>query len=89
VRPAGADAWSEVPLTHGYARNSRSIGVADMASALQTGRPHRANGEMAYHVLDIMHAIHEAASTGQRLNLTSTCQRPAPLPVGLTEGEID
>lgn len=89
VRRAGADAWSDIPLTHGYARNSRSVGVADMASALQSGRAHRANGELAYHVLDIMHSIHDSAASGKRIELASTCQRPAPLPLGLRDGEMD
>jgi hypothetical protein len=44
---------------------------------------------MAYHVLDIMHAIHDAASSGKRVDLTSTCSRPAPFPLGLLEGRLD
>ena len=89
VRRAGASEWSEIPLTHIYDKNSRSLGVADMVAALQLGRPHRANGEMAYHVLDVMHSIHDAASTGQRVEMASTCSRPAPLPLGLRYGQVD
>jgi predicted dehydrogenase len=89
VRRAGASEWSEVPLTHGYAKNTRSLGVADMVCALQSGRPHRANGEMAYHVLDIMHAIHDAARTGSHVEVASTCTRPAALPLGLRPGQLD
>ncbi len=89
VRRAGASEWSEVPLTHGYAKNSRSLGVADMACGLQSGRPHRANGEMAYHVLDIMHAIHDAAREGKHVEMASTCTRPAALPMGLRNGQLD
>ncbi len=89
VRRAGASEWSEIPLTHGYARNSRSLGAADMACGLRSGRPHRASGEMAYHVLDIMHAIHDASQSGDHVNLTSTCQRPEALPVGLKDGKLD
>ncbi len=89
VRRAGASEWSEIPLTHGYARNSRSLGAADMACGLRSGRPHRASGEMAYHVLDIMHAIHDASQSGYHVNLTSTCQRPEALPVGLKDGKLD
>ncbi|MFN2285132.1 MAG: gfo/Idh/MocA family oxidoreductase, partial [Anaerolineae bacterium] len=69
--------------------NSRGIGVADMAYALRSGRPHRASGELAYHVLDIMHAIHDAANEGRRVTLESTCERPAPLPLGLRKGLLD
>ena len=89
VRRAGAGEWSDVPLTHGYTKNSRGIGVADMAYALRSGRPHRANGEMAYHVLDIMHAILESAREGRHIELSSTCTRPEPLPMGLREGRLD
>ncbi len=89
VRRAGASEWSQVPLTHGYTRQSRGIGVADMAYALRSGRPHRANGEMAYHVLDTMQAFLDASATGKHIELTSTCKRPAPLPLGLCEGWLD
>ncbi len=89
VRRAGASDWSEVPLTHGYTKNSRGIGVADMAYALRSGRPQRASGDMAYHVLDIMHAFHDASREGRHVELSSTCTRPAPLPLGLREGTLD
>jgi predicted dehydrogenase len=85
----GASQWSEVPLTHGYADNARGIGVADMACALRSGRPHRANGQLAYHVLDIMHAFHDASREGKHVELASTCARPAPLPMGLAHGKLD
>lgn len=74
--------WQAVPLTHGYTENLRSVGVADMAMAVREGRPHRANGDMTLHVLDIMQSIHESAEQGRYLALETTCQQPAPLPVG-------
>jgi predicted dehydrogenase len=82
-------AWHEAPLTHSYADNSRSLGVADMAAALRSGRPHRANGDLAFHVLDIMHALHEASEQGRHIALASSCERPAALPPGLPAGQID
>lgn len=89
IRRAGAKEWHEVPLTHGYSENSRGLGVADMAYALRTGRPHRASGELAYHVLDIMHAFHDASEKGAHIELESTCRRPAALPMGLRHGQLD
>jgi predicted dehydrogenase len=89
VRRADASEWSTVPLTHGYTKQSRGIGVADMAYALRSGRPHRANGQLAYHVLDIMHAFHQASQEGRHVELASTCSRPEPLPLGLAEGRLD
>jgi predicted dehydrogenase len=86
---AGVKEWSDVPLTHGYIENSRGLGVADMAQALRSGRPHRANGDLAYHVLDIMEAFHDASREGRHIDLASSCDRPAPLPVGLRPGLLD
>ncbi|GHO42467.1 dehydrogenase [Ktedonospora formicarum] len=80
VRRAGDREWTDVPLTHGNTENSRGIGVADMAHAIRKGTQHRANGEMAYHVLDIMQSIHESSNEGRHIELSSTCERPAPLP---------
>jgi predicted dehydrogenase len=83
IRRAGAQEWSDVPLTHGFTKNSRGLGVADMASAIRSGRPHRANGELAYHVLDLMHAFHDASREDRHIKIESSCERPAPLPLGL------
>ncbi len=80
--------WEDVPLTHGYVENSRGLGVADMAAAMRSGRTHRASGVLAYHVLDLMHAFHDASRTGTHIDVTSTCDRPAPLPLGLAPGEV-
>jgi predicted dehydrogenase len=84
VRLAGDDGWSEVPLTHGYTENCRGLGLADMALALRSGRPHRANGEVSYHVLEMMHALYEASSEERHVEVASTCDRPVALPAGGT-----
>ena len=80
IRKAHTDAWQEVPLTHGHTENSRGIGVADMAYALRTGHKHRANGALAYHVLDIMQSFDESSRANKHIELTSMCDRPEPLP---------
>lgn len=89
VRRAGASEWSSVPFTHGYTENSRGLGVADMAHALASGRKHRASGELAYHVLDIMQSILESAEAERTLTLSSRAERPAAFPLGLVEGILD
>ena len=89
IRRAGATEWSEMPITHLYTENSRGLGVADMAYAIESGRAHRANGQLAYHVLDIMCAIHDASNQDAHVQLASTCERPAPLPLGLLVGTLD
>jgi predicted dehydrogenase len=82
LRLAGEQSWTEVPITHSYTQNSRGLGVADMAEAIRSGRAHRANGELAYHVLDLMHTIHDASREGRHVEMTSSCQRPDALPEG-------
>jgi len=73
----------------GYNENSRGVGIADMAAATRSGRPHRASGEMGYHVIDIIHGFHEASNENRHVELASTCAQPAPLPMGLADWTID
>ena len=70
--------WEDVPLVEGRNQQSRGLGVVDMAAAIRAGRPHRASGQMAYHVLDVMHALLDASQVGQHIELASTCDRPVP-----------
>ncbi|MEZ4714040.1 MAG: Gfo/Idh/MocA family oxidoreductase [Caldilineaceae bacterium] len=86
-RPDGS--MEEMPYSHGYSENSRGIGIADMAYAIRSGRPHRANGEVARHVIDITLGIFESAKSERHVTLTTSCERPAPLPVGLVHGQLD
>lgn len=72
--------WRDIPLSHGYTDNSRGLGVADMANALRSGRPHRACDDLAYHVLEVMHAFHVAADRERTVTLSSHVSRPAALP---------
>ncbi|WP_308636383.1 Gfo/Idh/MocA family protein [Paenibacillus silvisoli] len=79
----------EFPYSHGFSKNSRGIGVADMAYAIQSGRPHRASGELSRHVLDITLGILDSAASGKHIAVTAPCERPAPLPVGLKYNQLD
>ena len=54
------------PTEHPYADgNYRIIGVADMAHAIRTDRPHRASGELAFHVLEVMEALQRSSDAGR------------------------
>lgn len=89
IRRADEKAWREVPLTHGYASEARGLGLSDMATAARSGHQHRANGEMAYHVLDIIESFMQSASEGKHVPLNSTCARPEALTPGLAIWEED
>lgn len=86
IRLKGEKEWRELPLTCGFEANGRGIGPSDMADAIRTGRTHRANGALAYHVLDLMHAFHDASANGSHVAIESTCEKPALMPEGLFDG---
>ncbi len=89
VRTLTSPEMTAVPPRFGYNGNSRGVGVADLSAAIRSGRPHRASGEMAYHVVDIITSIFDASESGQAVELASTCAQPAPLPQGLEDWQID
>lgn len=76
----GDEAWTEHTLSRPYADNTRGIGVADMARAILTGRPHRASGALACHVLEVMHAFEQSSETGTAIEIQTQPERPAALP---------
>jgi predicted dehydrogenase len=76
VRAMGAEEWETVETTE--VSSSRGTGVLDMARAIREGRPHRAQGSLAYHVLDTMVAIAESGQRGEFVEVSSTVE-PAPL----------
>ncbi|GGH76224.1 putative dehydrogenase [Pullulanibacillus pueri] len=88
IRRYDASEWSEMPLTHGFTENSRGLGLADMAYALRNHRKHRANGELSYHVLEVMHGFHDASDQGKHYILESHCDKPEPLPLGINENTV-
>ncbi|ANS74356.1 oxidoreductase [Paenibacillus yonginensis] len=79
---AGESEWTEQPLLPGFSENARGIAAADMAEAIRTGRPHRATGDLAYHVLEAMWAFHDASDEQGHYTMQSTCEVPAPMEEG-------
>jgi predicted dehydrogenase len=58
---------------------TRGTGVAELAQSIRAGRPERASGEQAFHVLDIMVSTIESAESGQPIEVTSTVTLAPPL----------
>ncbi len=79
--------WTEVPLA--FPNNARMIGVIDMVSAIRSGRKHRVNGDLAYHVLEIMTAFDKSSKSGQYVEMKTKVERPDPFPIGLDEWKVD
>ena len=84
----GESEWTEQSLTHSLAENSRGAGLSDMADAIDENRPHRASGDLAYHVLETMLGILDSSEKGQHIGLSSTIDKPAALATGLPEDSL-
>ena len=84
IKRGREEEWSAMPLSHGFAENSRGIGLANMANAVRNGGSFRAHGALAYHVLEMMQSFHESADSGQHLELDSQCEQPEPMPMNMS-----
>jgi predicted dehydrogenase len=89
IRKRGEREWTEIPLSHGNAEQSRGIGLADMIRGVQQSRPHRASLELSSHVLDLMESIVRASDEGSHVAPRTTCERPAALAPGLPDDTFD
>jgi predicted dehydrogenase len=79
IRLAGDDDWAVIPSAGASA--GRGMGVVEMARAIAAGEPHRASGDMALHVLEVMAKIDRSGVTGQFEPVETTFGAPAPLSV--------
>lgn len=61
---------------------SRGTGVVDLARALRAGEENRVPGALAFHVLDVMVSIAEAAERGEAVLVESTVAPSPTLPEG-------
>ncbi|MDB5325558.1 MAG: oxidoreductase domain protein [Phycisphaerales bacterium] len=84
----GKDEFVEVPhaFPTGY---GRSVGLADLATAIRTHRPHRCGGEQALAALEIMQAFTDSSESGRAIKPHTPYERPAPMATGLPFGTLD
>jgi predicted dehydrogenase len=77
IRRAGDDDWTVLPAEGAAA--GRGTGVVDMVRAIRDGTGHRATGEMALHVLEMMTAIERSAASAVFEPVATRFEVPAPL----------
>ena len=63
----------------------RIIGLLDMAAGVRNNRPHRASGELAMHVLEVLDAFERSSTEGRHVMIGASCERPQPLSLGKDE----
>jgi predicted dehydrogenase len=86
----GEQAWESFPTAHlplgriNYPAakpelaNYRGIGLAEMADAILTRRPHRCSGRFALHALAVMNGILESATEDRSVAVAVGAERPEP-----------
>ena len=77
-RRLGDKEWTPVTPRAATIPQQRGVGLAEMAWAMDAGRAHRASGDLALHVVDIMASAIDATKARCAIDLTTTCT-PAPL----------
>lgn len=63
----------------GALANYRAAGLADMAAAIEEGRPHRCNLDLAVHAVEVMTGILKAGEERAWVEMTTRCERPEAL----------
>ncbi|SDG64699.1 Predicted dehydrogenase [Lentzea fradiae] len=79
IFPLDGDEWRTLPTSAGYTGAGRGVGLLDLVTA--EGRSPRASGELALHVLETMTAVLRSVDEGRRIELTTTVERPVPVPL--------
>ncbi|HMR31738.1 MAG TPA: Gfo/Idh/MocA family oxidoreductase [Geminicoccaceae bacterium] len=67
------------PLDAPRSANDRGLGLAEMARAINEGRPQRLSARLALHVTAVMESILRAGSEGRVVTVEDAVERPAPL----------
>ncbi|HEV7300752.1 MAG TPA: Gfo/Idh/MocA family oxidoreductase [Tepidisphaeraceae bacterium] len=84
----GSNDWTDLPHTFvkGY---GRSVGAADMAYAIRSGRPHRASGDLALSVLELMQGFQDSSDSSKFIAPAIPFERPKAMPADLPFGTLD
>ncbi len=77
--PFGVDNQDDRNAASGRRANYRGAGLADMVTAIDEGRAHRCNIDVAVHTVDVMTSILRAGAERRYIDVSTTCERPEAL----------
>ena len=69
--------YEEVPVADAFRGTDWGRALEDLSTAIEAGRPHRATGEHAAHIVEILDATERSAGEGRAVDITSTFTPPA------------
>lgn len=79
----------ELPLEFDYDENSRALGLADMAKAIEEGRLPRTSYKQTLHVLEVMTAFTKSSEEGRTVEIASAYERQKPMAANAVHGIIE
>ncbi len=79
----------EIPLLFDYRENSRALGLADMAKALETGRAARCDYTQTRHVLEILTAFDKSSDAKAYYPMETRYARKIPMKNNRMHGVLD
>jgi predicted dehydrogenase len=79
LQPRGGQYEIVPPLREPFAGIDWSRALVDLAEAIAEDRPHRASGEQAAHLVEVLEAASASARTGGAVDVRSEFVRPKPL----------
>jgi predicted dehydrogenase len=68
--------------SHAFSTECRGLGVAEMAWSMRLSRKNRANKELAYHALEVLHGIVRSSETKSNQVMQSTFEKTPAIPRG-------
>ncbi|MCW8164916.1 gfo/Idh/MocA family oxidoreductase [Verminephrobacter aporrectodeae subsp. tuberculatae] len=83
AHPFGVENYT--PNAGARVANYRGVGLTEMVLAMHRGRPHRACGALALHVLEVLDAFGRSSGNGRHLGIECKIDRPEPVPIGADE----
>jgi predicted dehydrogenase len=78
LRPAGGERTTVPPLGEPYPGIEWGRPVRELVAAIEENRPHRASGEQAAHIVEIVEATRRSYETSHPVDVHSTFIPPAP-----------
>jgi predicted dehydrogenase len=80
--------WRDLTPSAGYVEAGRGYGLAEMVEAIEQGRDHRASGDLALHVLEVLSAINQSGVGDGPYTMTTAAVPPAAVPLTAWQGEL-
>jgi predicted dehydrogenase len=77
----GREGWQDVPFAARGDRDARGIGLHELVESIAAGRPERASGSLALHVVDVARGILVAAAESRVVEIGSSASKPEAMPV--------